>query len=515
MKKRWIYTALLLGVLTLAGCGNTTENQGEDVPMPTQTTEITATPMPTATPTPFVPEILGVFQAEDAILAGNVKVTKDYVEGFQNAETDSCTFAVTVEKEGFYDLVFRIASTGAEKQNPVFVDGEAVGTICVDQTFYIDDVIERVWLTAGEHKVSVGVSWGWIILDSLTVQTSKPLDADLYEVEAKLINPNANDDAKRLMSFLTDVYGEKILSGQYCDEGPFGKEMQVIKNVTGKQPVILGMDLADYTPVNVEHGSNPMVVKSAINYWNSGGIIELQWHWNTPTEYATSEWYRTFYTDSTSLDLKKVMSGQDQTGYDALMKDIEAIAKPLQELQEAGVPVLFRPLHEASGGWFWWGASGPEVYKELWILMYERLTNEFGLNNLIWVWNGQSADWYPGDEYVDIMGEDIYPGERVYTSQIAKYLEVASYSTEHKMVYLTECGCIFDPDLAIRDGAMWGMWATWQGEFVRKTTGLRPVLSEQFTEEYMMKKAYDHEAVITLDEMPDLKTYPISESFNK
>ena len=62
---------------------------------------------------------------------------------------------------------------------------------------------------------------------------------------------------------------------------------------------------------------------------------------------------------------------------------------------------------------------------------------------------------------------------------------------------------------------MWGMWATWSGEFVRKTVGIRAQLSEQYTEEYMMKKAYDHEAVITLDEMPDLKTYPISESFNK
>ena len=113
------------------------------------------------------------------------------------------------------------------------------------------------------------------------------------------------------------------------------------------------------------------------------------------------------------------------------------------------------------------------------------------------------------------MGEDIYPGEKVYTSQVAKYLEVADYSTEHKLVYLTECGCIPDPDLLVRDGAMWGMWATWQGEFVRKTTGIKAQISEQYTEEYMMKKAYDHEAVITLDEMPDLKTYPISESFNK
>ena len=82
------------------------------------------------------------------------------------------------------------------------------------------------------------------------------------------------------------------------------------------------------------------------------------------------------------------------------------------------------------------------------------------------------------------------------------------------MVYLTECGCIFDPDLAYRDGAMWGMWAVWQGEFVSKSTTLASI-SEQYTESYMMKKAYDHERVITLDEVPDLTSYPISESFQK
>ena len=509
MKKKWICTALLVGLMALTGCGNATENQGEDSTMPT------ATPTITPTPTPFVPEVIGVFQAEEAKLAGNVKVKNDYVEGFQQVGTDTCTFAVTVEKEGFYDLIFHIASTSGAKTNPVSVDGSAVGDIFVDKTYYVDDAVERVWFTAGSHEVSVGVSWGWIILDSMTVQTSAPLPADLYEVEAKLINPNATDEAKRLMSFLTDIYGEKILSGQFCDEGAFGKEMQVVQNTTGKQPAILGMDLMDYTPVNQAHGSSMVTVKSAKAFWEKGGIVTLQWHWNTPEEYATSEWWGTFYSDSTTLDLKKIMNGQDQTGYDALMKDIEAIAQPLLELQEAGVPVLFRPLHEASGGWFWWGDSGPEPYKKLWVLLYDKLTNEFGLNNLIWVWNGQHADWYPGDEYVDIVGEDIYPGERVYTSQVNKYLEVAGYSTERKMVYLTECGCIFDPDLAVRDGAMWGMWAVWQDEFVRKTTGMKAQLSEQYTEAYMMQKAYDHEAVITLDEMPDLKTYPISESFSK
>ena len=509
MRRKWICTALVLGLITLAGCSNATGNQGEGTPMPTETTA------PTPTPTPFVPEVLGSFEAEEAKLAGNVKVNKNYVDGFQQVGTDTCTFTVSVEKEGFYDLVFRIASVGGEKTNPVSVDGVAVGNIFTDQTYYQDSVIERVWFSAGDHSVSVGVSWGWIYLDKMTVQTAAPLPDDLYTVEAKLINPNATDEAKRLMSFLTDIYGKQILSGQYCDDGPLGKEMQVIQNATGKQPAILGMDLMDYNGVNQAHNASRTLPTKVKNYWDKGGIVTLCWHWNTSIEYATGNWYGTFYTDSTSFNLKKALNGQDPAGYDMLLKDIDNIAQPLLEMQAAGIPILFRPLHEASGGWFWWGASGPEAFKELWVLLYNKLTNEYGLNNLIWVWNGQNADWYPGDEYVDIMGEDIYPGEKVYTSQATKFLEVAGYSTERKLVYLTENGCIPDPDLLVRDGAMWGMWATWQGEFVRKTSAITPKLSEQYTEEYMMKKAYDHEAVLTLDEMPDLKTYPISESFNK
>jgi len=167
MKKKRICTALL-GLLLLAGCGNTTGG-------PAETPVLTETP----TPTPFVPEIIGVFEAEEAKLNGNVKVTNNYVEGFQQAETDSCAFTVTVDKEGFYDLVFRIASTGGEKTNPVSVDGTAVGNIYTNATYYQESSIERVWFSVGEHAVSVGVSWGWILLDKMTVQTSAPLPDDL------------------------------------------------------------------------------------------------------------------------------------------------------------------------------------------------------------------------------------------------------------------------------------------------------------------------------------------------
>ena len=76
------------------------------------------------------------------------------------------------------------------------------------------------------------------------------------------------------------------------------------------------------------------------------------------------------------------------------------------------------------------------------------------------------------------------------------------------MVYLSENGCLFDPDLAIRDGAMWGMWCTWNGEFVVEDVVVY-TLSERYTEESMLQKVYGHEAVLTLDELPDFKTYEI------
>ena len=73
---------------------------------------------------------------------------------------------------------------------------------------------------------------------------------------------------------------------------------------------------------------------------------------------------------------------------------------------------LFRPLHEAEGAWFWWGAEGPEPCKKLYRLLYDKLTNEYGLDNIIWEWTGYtyetSAAWYPGDDVVDMIGYDKY-----------------------------------------------------------------------------------------------------------
>ena len=425
---------------------------------------------------------------------------------------------VTVPEDGLYDIIVRTAVVGGgTKVNEVNANGQHVGDI-TNSGSWSDEVVPYVWLEAGENTVSVTTSYGWIAVDSFSIRRAAPLPADVYEVKPTLINPNATDSAKRLMTYLCDQYGKTVLSGQQSQDGAFGlTNAAVWRGTGGDYPAVLGMDLISYSPARVAKGDNSSnVVERAIEYWNGDegkrGIVTLCWHWCPAARYDKSknDPWGTFYTDKTKFNLARAMNGRDPDGYQMLLDDIDAIAVQLKRLQDADVPVLWRPLHEASGGWFWWGASGADAYLQLYKLMYDRLTNVHGLNNLIWVWNGQDAAWYPGDEYVDIIGEDIYPGKHVYTSQAARFIKALSYTDTRKLITLSENGCIPDPEQLVRDNIMWSYWCVWEGEFVLKAAGFNNY-SEQYTEKNMLKKAYKSDTVITRKELPDLRNYPLGD----
>ena len=425
---------------------------------------------------------------------------------------------VTVPEDGLYDIIVRTAVIGGgTKVNELNANGQHVGDI-TNSGSWSDEVVPYVWLEAGENTVSVTTSYGWIAVDSFSIRRAAPLPADVYEVKPTLINPNATDSAKRLMTYLCDQYGKTVLSGQQSQDGAFGlTNAAVWRGTGGDYPAVLGMDLISYSPARVAKGDNSSnVVERAIEYWNGDegkhGIVTLCWHWCPAARYDKSknDPWGTFYTDKTKFNLARAMNGRDPDGYQMLLDDIDAIAVQLKRLQDADVPVLWRPLHEASGGWFWWGASGADAYLQLYKLMYDRLTNVHGLNNLIWVWNGQDAAWYPGDEYVDIIGEDIYPGKHVYTSQAARFIKALSYTDTRKLITLSENGCIPDPEQLVRDNIMWSYWCVWEGEFVLKAAGFNNY-SEQYTEKNMLKKAYKSDTVITRKELPDLRNYPLGD----
>ena len=169
-------------------------------------------------------------EAEDQKLSGNLKIASStsgytgegYVEGFKE-ETDILEFTATVEKEGFYDLVFMTADDGNNKVNTILVDGEQVGEISTEWKLFRESVIARVYLNAGQHTIGVKSYWGWIMVDSMILRASEALPADLYTVEAKLSNPDSTDNTKRLMSYMLDNYGRKVLTGQNCDTGMIGR----------------------------------------------------------------------------------------------------------------------------------------------------------------------------------------------------------------------------------------------------------------------------------------------------
>lgn len=461
------------------------------------------------TETPWVAETVGVYEAEDGSFSGKVKVENNgYVTGFEN-DDDACTVVIEISETGFYDLEFLIKAIGGYKENYVFVDGEQMGNISAEGNKFQKAYVRRVYMEAGSHEVTVSKYWGYINWDKVTVLTAEPFDESVFDVSAKLVNENATDNAKRLFSYLCDNYGKYIISGQYCDSGANGWEnMKIAENNGGKYPAILGLDMGYYSQTGVDHEVEIKTTEQAIAYWEKGGIVTLCWHWLAPEKYISGTWYSAFRPEEVNMNLTAIMNGEDEEGMALLKKDIDNIARQLLLMQDAGVPILWRPLHEASGGWFWWGAEGAETYKKLYIMLYDTLTDEYGLNNLIWLWNGQDAEWYPGDEYVDIIGMDIYAGERVYTSQIDQFLTNHSYGEGNKMVVLSENGTMIDPDLAVRDRAMWGFFCTWSGEFVMNDS-VRKTYSEQYTEIEMMSKVYNSEHVITRDELPDLHSYPI------
>lgn len=459
----------------------------------------------------WAPEEVGTYEAENGSFSGNAHAQKEYATGFQQ-DGDSCTVSVTVEETGFYDLNFMIRSQGGSKVNYVAVDEQRIGEISSDGNDFQNSFIRRVYMEAGEHRVTLEKYWGYVDWDKLIVMTSEPFDESVFQVSAKLVNENATDNTKRLFSYLCDQYGKCILSGQYCDTGASGWEnMKIAENNGGKYPAILGMDMGYYSQTGIDHDCVTGTTEQAIAYWEKGGIVTLCWHWLAPEKYITGTWYSAFRPEEVDMNLTAIMNGEDEEGLTLLKKDIDNVARQLLVMQEAGVPIVWRPLHEASGGWFWWGAEGPETYKKLYIMLYDTLTKEYGLNNLIWLWNGQDAQWYPGDEYVDIIGMDVYAGERAYSSQIDSFLRNLAYGGGNKMVVLSENGTLIDPDLAVRDRAMWGFFCTWSGEFVIKD-GVRKTYSEQYTEIDMLKKVYNSEYVITRDELPELQSYPIRDA---
>ncbi|KAH6706494.1 glycosyl hydrolase family 26-domain-containing protein [Leptodontidium sp. MPI-SDFR-AT-0119] len=474
----------------------------------------------TVSPTPVAPVVVvdvsngAKAEAENGIFNGvSVGTTTPgfsgtgFVQGF-DAATDSVTITLYSSKQALYDVVVGYAAIYGEKQTSMSLNGAGGASIVLADTTtaaspWANATAGQVLLNAGNNTITFTNNWGWYFIDVVYV-TPSPAPAP-HKVTSSLVVPNILPVAQALFNKLLSKYASgQIFSGQADPGGVSWLEANV-----GKTPAIIGLDMIDYSPSRVMYGATSTAVEDAIAFDARNGMVAFQWHWNAPSHLINNDtvpWWKGFYSYGSTFNLTAVLAAPTSTDYALLISDMDAIATQLLRLQAANIPVLWRPLHEADGTWFWWGAYGPESCVTLYRLMYDRFTNYHKLRNLIWVWNSVTPSWYPGDDVVDILGYDSYPPLGDHGPVSAQYQQLIALGKDKKLVTLPEVGNIPDPDILKLYRADWSYFVTWNGDFIETET-YNPLVFKQ--------KVYNDPTVLKLTDLGNWKGSATSTSTAK
>jgi len=365
----------------------------------------------------------------------------------------------------------------------------------------------KVELREGENTIAIHGGWNRYEIDRIDLTPLAALPAE-RKPPATLCDPQSTPAARALLAYLVEQSGTRTLSGTI--EGP---DVDYVREVTGRLPAIIASDLLNVTTSPIRYaGVVPGETEQMIERAKQGHVLSYCWHWRPPSglrdtmlkrpdgSEENARWYRGFYTRATTFDLATVLAHPESQDYALLLTDIDMVAGELRKLADWGIPVLWRPLHEAEGGWFWWGAKGPKPFIQLWRLVHDRLTRLHGLHNLIWVYTGTAnPDWYPGDDVVDIIGIDEYPADvRDPLSPI--WDEVQACFGGRKLVALSEFGGVPDLAAARRLGVAWPYFTSWNKD-------LGPMRMERDT----LKRLYTDPQVINLGDLPKDRWRPFAQ----
>ena len=505
------------------------------------------------------------YEAEEqaGVTAADITTDDEGAKYVKPADAAGMTFTVKVEETAVYDITARVRIKIYDWiTSKIVVNGVDVGSMLttprnVDSSYVVSASAK---MKAGENQITVGNQS--IGVDYITVERHPDPE---YKISASPVTPNASESARKLYGFLRDNFGKKTISGMMISDQNFNYnygDMKIIppggctpadsckytdeevswKGQTdiaefykrsGHYPAIGGFDMLFAAGGHHEEGwfrgytENNLLMTEDL--WNMGGIPTYTWHWKVgeDTVFYTKDTYpmngfnasgctegvKGTSESNTCFNYTKAFKGDkcqdiDETSqeYKDIVADVDIVSGYFKQLQDKGIAVVWRPLHEASGGWFWWGTASAECYVQLYRLVFKRMVETNKLNNLIWVWNintdpafgydysALNAAWYPGDEYVDIVAVDIYDPLNDHNSAANYYNKIVSDVGTSKMIALSENGAIPDIDSIAEDKAYWSYWMTWSqtwsGNFLEKTT----------TE--MWKKNLDDERIIALDNMP-------------
>ena len=298
-------------------------------------------------------------------------------------------------------------------------------------------------------------------------------------VYRQLCTPNSSDEAKALYKYLQNISGEKILSGQMSTPNGIN-EIEYIRDVTGKQPAVCGFDL-------VYENANKKEIQKVIQWWEAGGIPLIMWNWSAPSYDEGLE------NSRKEIDIDKCFQ-EGTREYESFRKELKLKADHLDSLRMAKVPVLWSPFHEQNGDMFWWGKQGPEKFIKLWQAMFNYFVKERKLNNLIWVQcftEDISRDWFPGNNYVDIIATSSYKNTNDPLPEIYNKAKTLANSNTTPLAY-NECANMPSPAECKETGAMWCWWMQ------RADTYLTNLSNEYLNE------IYYNNLIVTLNDVPNI-----------
>lgn len=277
------------------------------------------------------------------------------------------------------------------------------------------------------------------------------------DVSIELVDKNATEEVVQLYKKLKIISTTGFAVG-HQETTSYGigwnheDDLTVIKSdveeISGDFPAVFGFEIGHLElghERSLDSVSFAVMRDLIIDAHQRGGIITISWHPDNPTS-GGNTWDKT-------PAVKDIITGGKN--YETFETWLERLAVFFDSLQYKGkhVPVIFRPYHEMNGSWFWWGEGNctTDAYKQLWRETILQLRDKYNVHNLLYTYSPNTLEtedtylrYYPGDDYVDILGIDIYDFNNAanFSKSIKKGLSILrKIAEEKKMPYaFTETG---------------------------------------------------------------------------
>ena len=270
-------------------------------------------------------------------------------------------------------------------------------------------------------------------------------------------NPVRSEFTQQLYDKLLNVQGEGVYFGMHDATG-YGvgwnndNDRSDIESVTGDYPAFAGWG-ADYGITQIARGEGFEDARYKMKLFHDmGGFNTIEWHAQNPYG-GNYSWGN--HPDQTKNVVEAILPGGEKHQEFLIQLDnLAAFFNTLIDDDGKKIPIILRPWHEHTGGWFWWGNGNcsEAQYIQLWQFTVNYLFDDKGVNNLLYAYSPDKIDsreeylyGYPGDEYIDVLGLDNYGDLRQYATNMPRFVNmleilVSLANEKNKPAALTETG---------------------------------------------------------------------------